>query len=426
MRLKSRFCICSTFCFLLLCAGTAGAQFEQYTPPGGPQQRPETREERLKLELSRARYHLGPVKIAPSAGVRDVAYVRNLFGSGGDVTSDLTATAFAGARAYLHTGRKMTWIATVLPQYVWWAKRSEARRLNTTYGLEGVGLFNRAFLGVSAAREENQRFVTPEIPQLFALRNDQVEATAEVALSRALYAFGTVRENAQKSLTKDLGLPEQDPSLLDRKQLVIREGVRWRPKTGLTFGIGAEQSRVDFDRRAADSSNSGTAPVLEVVVDGNKIFFGLDAATRSLSARNGSRFVSFDGVTGSASASYRPSRNLEVWTYGSRNLVYSLSNQYPYLEDQRFGLALRMGAGDRLLSRLYAETGKDNYTSAAPDTADRSDDVLSYGGALVFIVKDQVNINFQFQRSRFDSNIHANNRSFTSGGVTVTLGSKIF
>jgi hypothetical protein len=428
MRLKSRFRICSTFCFLLLCAGTAGAQFEQYTPPGGPQQRPQSREDRLKQEIAEARYHLGPVKIAPSAGIRDVAYVRNLFGEGSDTTtSDWTATGFAGARAFLRTGRKMTWIGTVLPQYVWWAHRSEARRLNTTYGLEGVGLFNRLFLGVAASREENQRFITPELPQLFSFRSDVLEATAEVRLSGAISTFVNVRENGQKSLVKDSSGPEERiVSQLDRTEQVARAGVRWRPRPRLTFGVGAEQSRVDFDRGAADSSNEGTAPFLEVLADGNKIFFGLDAAARSLTARNGSRFVPFDGVTGAVSASYRPYRSLELWVYGNRGLIYSFQAAYPYLDDRRIGTAVRVGAGERLSMRFYVEAGTDDYTPLVPGTPDRSDDVRSYGGQMRLLLTDQITLNLQVTRSRFDSNLPINNRSFSSGGVSVTLGSQIF
>jgi hypothetical protein len=475
MGLKSRFRICSTSAFLVLCAGAAEAQFEQYTPPGGPQERPETREDRLKREITAAHYHLGPVKIAPQAGIRDVSYVRNLFGSGNDASSDVTATAFAGAHAYLHTGRKVTWIAHALPQYVWWSRRADARRLNLTYGLEEVGLFNRLFLGIAANREESQRFITPEVPQLFSFRTDVLQANAEVKLTGSIYAFTAVRRTGQKNLVKQTVVPlGLDLSLLDRTELVTREGIRWRPAPGWTLGLGAEQSRTDFDRKAGDSSNSGTAPVLEMVLDRTElvtregirwrpapgwtlglgaeqsrtdfdhkasdssssgtapvlemvldrhfVFLQVDAAARSLKARNGSRFASFDGLTGSVGASYRPQRNLEFWAYGNRSLMYSLSTQYPYLEDRRIGVALRMGAGDRMSSRLFVETGTNDYTAFSADTPRRSDDVRSYGALMRFAATDQLNMVFQVTRSKYVSNIAANSRSYTAGGVTVTFG----
>lgn len=423
---KSRFRIVSTLCALVLYAGAAEAQFEQYTPPGGPQQRPTSREERLKLEIAEARYHLGPARIAPQAGIRDVAYVRNLFDTATAVSSDVTATVFAGARAYLHTGPKVTWIANLQPEYVWWSRRSDARRLNASYGIEEVGLFNHLFLGLSAGREETQRFVTPEVPQLFNFRTDVLQANAEVQLTGAVYAFAHVRRTAQENLTKRSVVPlGLDLSLLDRTELVTREGVRWRPSPGWTLGLGAEQSRTDFGHKTGDSSNAGTAPVLEVNVDRHYVSFQVDAAARSLRARNGSRFASFDGLTGSASGSYRPQRNVEFWAYGNRSLIYSLTTQFPYLDDRRAGVAVQVAAGDRLSSRFFVEAGTDDYVAFKADTARRSDKVRSYGAVLRLAASRQVTVLFQATRSQYDSSIAINSRSYTAGGLTVTLGSNL-
>jgi len=425
MGTRSLFRICSTVCCIVLCAGAAEAQFEQYTPPGGPQARPESREARLKQEIAEARYHLGPVRIAPQAGIRDVAYVRNLFGSAA-AESDLTATAFAGARAFLSTGSHVTWIANVQPQYVWWSRRADARRLNTSYGIEEVGLFNRLFLGFAASRDESQRLITPEVPQLFNFRTDVLQANAEVKLTGAIYAFAAVRETAQKNLVKPSVVPlGLDLSRLDRTELVTREGVRWRPSPGWTLGLGAEQSRTDFDHKAGDNSNSGTAPVAEMIIDRHYVSFQLDAAARSLRAQSGSRFVSFDGLTGSASASYRPRRGLEFWIYGNRSLVYSLTTQYPYLDDRRTGVAVWVGAGDVVSSRFFVEAGTDDYIRLSPETAQRSDQVRSYGAVLRLAAVKQVIVAFQAIRSQYVSNLAFNSRSYTSGGVTVTLGSNL-
>src|SRR6185436_16755606 len=87
---------------LFLLAGSAKGQFLLFTPPGGPEGRPETTKERLEREISEAPHHLGPVRIAPLVGFRDVAYVRDLFADGTRTRSDVTATVGAGLRAYLH------------------------------------------------------------------------------------------------------------------------------------------------------------------------------------------------------------------------------------------------------------------------------------------------------------------------------------
>jgi hypothetical protein len=410
---------------LFLSAALVNAQIGQYTPPGGPQEKPESRETQIKREIGAARYHLGPIRLAPDFEVKDVAYVRNLFASGNDAISDLTGTVGAGGRAYLRTGAKMTWIARAMPEYVWWQKRTAARRLNLSYGIEGLGLFNRLFLGVAAGRSEAQKILTPELPQLANARSDAAQVTAEVRLTGTVYTFVTFRQTKDTGLVDEINDPrEKQLSLLDRKEQVARGGLRWRPRSGWTLGLGVERSQTDFDRRALDSSNAGTAPVLEVVIDRHQFFFQVDAAARSLKARQGSSFVSFDRVTGGIGAAYQPRRSLQIWLYGNSNLLYSLSPSYPYLLDRRVGVALSLGVGGRLVSRLFAETGTDDYTGYSGGVPDRSDKVRSYGGSLSFLATRVITINAQVTRSRYFSNLGGNDRSYTAGGVSATFGVK--
>jgi hypothetical protein len=407
----------------LVSAGMANAQFNQYTPPGGPQERPITREERLKLEMEAAKYHLGPIRLSPEAGIKDVAYVRNLVATDDGPPPDVTATVSAGFRSYLHTGSRVVWIGRFLPEYVWWQKRPESRGLNLSYGVEGLGFFNRLFVGVSAQRSEQQGILTPEVPELARSRADLLQATAEERWTGTFSSFATITRNRQKGLVDDLADPRlREIALLDRTEQVVRGGLRWRPRKGFTLGLGAERSQVDFDRRERDSSNSGTAPVLELVVDRHRLFFSAEVAARSLAIREGSRFVPFDGVTGNVALSIRPRRSLEIWTYGSRNLVYSLSPIYPYLDDRRLGLSAALSAGRRLTYRIFAEIGTNAYTSFSPATPDRRDTVRSFGGSLRFQASARITVSAQAARSRFDSNLPGNSRSFTSGGLSVRFG----
>jgi hypothetical protein len=403
----------------------ASAQFNQYTPPGGPSQRPETREAQLKREIAGARYHLGPIRLLPELGIKDVAYVRNLLAGAGGSSADVTATVSTGLSAFLHTGPKITWVARVKPDYVWWRRRDEARRLNLSTGIEGLAFFNRLFVGVAVKREEQQRLLTPEIPELASGRSDQVQANAEVRLGGTLYGFASAGQSEETGLID----PADDPlrrqiTLLDRTERVARAGLRWRPRSGWTIGLGGERSAVDFVRRAADSSNSGNAPVFELLVDRRHFFFQTELAARSLRAREGSRFVPFDGVTGNAALSLSVHPGLEGWIYGSRNLVYSLSPLYPYLDDRRLGVALSARLGERLAPRIFFETGEDRFVPSSPAVFRRSDDLTSFGGALLFRVTDTLLVTTQVTRSRFDSNIPGSDRSYTSGGVTVALGTR--
>lgn len=148
-----------------LTAKSAGAQFLQYTPPGGPEVRPESRQDELKRELAEARYHLGPVRIAPWFSLHDIAYVQSVLTTGGEqLPNDLTATFGAGFRAYLHNGPKAIWTAQVLPEYVFWLHQTDRRQLDGRYQLGYNAYFNHLTVEAKAGREQLQQLVTPEVP----------------------------------------------------------------------------------------------------------------------------------------------------------------------------------------------------------------------------------------------------------------------
>ena len=420
MRLKAASLVIAA---LFVIAGHAKAQFVQYTQPGGPEERPEDRQERVQREMESARYRLGPVRIAPRAGLRNVAYVRNLFDSGGTTTSDLTATLGAGLRAYLRTGPKVVWVAQALPEYVWWRKRSEERRLNQRYGLNAYGFFNHLTLEAVAEREELLQILTPEVPQPANGRRDRVGLTAELKPTGHLSLFATATEGWQKSLAGDAADPRlRALDLLDRQERVGRAGVRWRPRAGYMMGAGVERSEVEFEHPLFDASNAGTAPVVEAVIDRRRLFLQLDAAARSLEARSGSRFVPFDGVTGGLTVAVQPRQHLELMAYTNRNLVYSLSPIYPYLDDRRRGLAVEVGLKEHLSLRVYGELGSNDFVAPSPDVPDRHDNLSSLGGSLRFDLPGSIQVVFQAVRSEFDAEAPGADRTYTSGGVSVTLG----
>lgn len=417
-----RFSVRAYIGILFLLAGSAKGQIFQFTPPGGPDSRPETVQDRLEREISEAPYHLGPVRIAPLIGLRDVAYVRDLFGPEEEQESDVTATAGAGFRAYLRTGRKVTWIAQALPEYVWWNKRTDARRLNLSGGLEGVFLLNRLTVDVAASRVEQQTIVTPEVPELANTALDLVRLDAELELTPLLRPFVAARWGRQEGLVED----RDDASverigLLDRDERLLRAGLHWYPLEGWTVGLAAERTETGFDRAALDSSNEGTAPVLELQIDRPRIFFSADLAYRSLTATEGSRFVDYDGLIGNIALSLVPGSRLEAWIYANRELLYSLSSAYPYLQDQRVGLALGSGLGGRVRARIFVETGDNEYTALLPETPERLEDLTAYGGSLHFGLTDHLSLSFQATRLEIDSNLSGNDRSYTSGGLTLSL-----
>lgn len=431
MRLPLRAFLTGLLC--LSVSGAAWAQFDQYTTPGGPEGRPEDARGRLAREVADARYHLGALRIAPWLGWKDVAYVKSLVGNTGagrPAPADLTATVGAGLRLYLPVSSKITWTAYALPEYVWWRKLTDRRRLDERFGAGFHAFGTRLTVEVTADRDEQQRILTPEVPRLVNSREDHGAATVELGLTHrfGLYASGTA--SRQESL-----LDARDPDLLlfqilDHREQVIRGGVRWRPVTGVVLGAGAERSKTDFlDRRPGepDPSNSGTAPFVEALYDHDRIFAHLDLAARSLTAAQGSDFTRYHRVTGQASVAYKTGAGPELFLYGHRNLVYSIDPLFPYLEEQRLGLSLHVRLGHRARGSVYGEAGTDGFAAsrlAPAGTADRRDDVTSFGGTLSVDLGRTASLTLTGVRSRFRSNLPGDDRTFTSLGVTVALVGK--
>lgn len=415
-------------------AGEAGAQFLQYTPPGGPEERPEDRREDMERQVTEAEHHLGRVRIAPWASLYDASYVRNLFSSTGEQTpNDFTVTVGAGFRAYLRNGPKAVWRAQVLPEYVWWSRQTERRQLNGRYTLGFHGFFNRLTLEVQGGREQRQRVVTPEVPVPVSARDDRGEILAEVEVSHALFAFTTMSINRQENL-----VDEADDSLvggisrLDREDRIARVGLRWQPREHWSVALGAERTESSFDRGLFDRSNRGTAPIAEARFEGRRLAFSLDLAARSLEARRDSAFVPFDGVTGGAIVTLGREGRLNSSLYTSRNLLYSLSPSYAYLQDERVGLAFGMGIRQRTHVRVFAETGGNSYTpyptlpGGGAGAPRREEDVTSYGVLTSLRLSRRASIGLQAIRLEADSNLPGGDRSYTTVGTTINVSDTTF
>jgi hypothetical protein len=422
MRLLTRFV---SGALLFLVAMSAGAQFAQYTAPGGPAGRPADRKGELAKATANARLRVGPLRVAPEISLKDVQYVKNLLGSGLSSTpSDFTATVSGGFRAYLPTGPDVTWTGFALPEYVWWQKQTESRRLNGLYGAGFDGFWNRLTVQAKAVSAAQQQVLTAEVPRLTSARTDRFEASADLRLTGAISAFvsgSLVRQRA-------LGDPAKDPVVallaeVDRDERVERAELRWRPGTWLV-GVGAEHSDVSFaDHRpgAVDRSNSGTAPVLELSRQHGRLYFDIDLAQRSLTAKQGAEFVKFDKTTGHATVSYEITRTVELFGYANRNLVYSVLPGYSYFDDLRHGASLHVQLGRRTRASVFGETGTLGYTTFVPGTARRTDDLTAYGGGLSWNFLRGAVFGLQGSRTRFTSNLPGAGRTLTVLGFTVTL-----
>jgi hypothetical protein len=407
---------------LLLMAGSAEAQF-QYTPPGGPEEKPASRKQELDREVTTARYQLGAVRVAPWASLHDVGYVRSLLTSGRQIPADITATVGAGVRAYLRNGTKVTWTAAILPEYVWWHKQTDRRQLDGQYELGFHGFFNRLTVEAMAGRRQQLQIVTPELPVLANARQDGADISTELTLTPALFTFASGAVSDQSVLVDAVGDPRLSSlHLLDRRERVARGGLRWQPLRYLWVALGIESSQVDSARAALPRSNGGTSPLLLFRYRGPILDFEGEVASRSLSARQGSDFVPYHKPTGSGSLQVGSRRSFSASLYGSRNLIYALSAGNAYLQDDRLGLSLQGAFGSRASARLFGETGTDDYTAFAAGTPHRRDDVSSLGGNFSFNLGHDLVLGFQALRTRIVPNLSGISTTYTSAGMTISLG----
>ncbi|MES1241618.1 MAG: hypothetical protein ABUT39_08355 [Acidobacteriota bacterium] len=411
----------------LLAAAPAGAQFSQYTAPGTLLDRGTSKKEQLEKAAENARFRLGPFRVAPWVAIRDAAYVSDVFaGSFGDEgteapdeEADFTITAGAGVQGYLPIGPKAFFTVDVLPQYVYWQKQEERRRLNGYYGAGVFGFFNRLNLQATAKRAEEQAIVTPEFEQRIHTRQDLLDGVAELRVGRAVYLFASASSLTFEPLVEDLG---DDPRLppfgdLDREERVLRGGVEYRPDDRYRVAVGVERSEADFTGTARNRSNSGTSPLLEASYESDRLRFLATVARRSLEPEAGSEFAPFDETTGQLRLTLIPRWRLSYSVYASRDLTYSLEQGYSHFTVDRLGGSIGAKIGRSSSVEVFFESGVHDYAASsavsAPAVPVREDDFQAYGTALRLQLSDRLRLNVGVHRTELDSGVAGFDRSLT-------------
>ncbi len=412
----------------LLMARSATAQFAQYTAPGSLGERGESLEGHLKQAVEEARWSLGPLRLDPWVTVKDLAFIDNVFAdTSGEEVSDITATGGIGLRGYLRTGPKVIWAVHALPEYVYWQDQTERRRWNGRYGGGLFAYFNRLKVEATVQQTQVQDVVTAEFEQQITSDRLRLQLSTEVKLSGAISIYADAYDLDTKNLTQELAdsrIPELQR--LDREERVINAGVRWRPRRRIAFSLGFETSDVEFTDPEFSRANSGTAPFFGVEYDREALFVRASVALRSLRAENTANFPDFDDPTGNLLVEFNPSDRLGVQLYGQSGLVYSLSNQYAYFTDQRFGGGVRLNVGHRLSLRAYAEAGTLDYQRLSPTALERQDDLTTVGASIEFDLLRSLHLAIGLYRTDYDSNLDLFDRTVTVLRSTLGFGSGSF
>jgi hypothetical protein len=397
----------------------AGAQFEQYTPAGGPEPIVTDPKEELEQAVADARWRLGGLRVDPWFGVRNVGYVDQ--GIGDD---QLTGSAGVGLRAYLPNGPKVIWAAHVLPEYTWYEDSSDRSRVNGRYGVGFFGFFNRLTVQAQATLQEQLDVVSAAIQQRVNSRDESLNLVAELRLAASVNLFGSYSSSTVAYLLEED--ERLDPTiapfdLLDREEQVARAGVRYRTRNDWLIGLGVEESDTQFDDPLLDRSNSGTSPYLELSIPTRSLLVSLDLVQRDLEPDPGSTFVPYDDLTGSLALTFGSRRSrLSPTLYARRELVYTLDAS-SYLVDERFGVRTGFPIGRRLALRLFAETGTHDYALAGFGPA-RSDDVTAFGADIDVPLGRQARFNVGYSTEDFESSPPGFDRTVDIVRAGVTFG----
>lgn len=398
------------------------AQSSQYTGPGQLAEAPEDRQELLEEDMEQARWQLGPVRLQPFLGIRDMGFEDATAATGASGDGDFTATAAAGLTAYLPTGPKVTWEAHAVPEYVYWAKESDRSRINGRYGASVYGFFNRLTLETRAGRQDQQGIATPEYERRATTRRDELEVLGEVRFGR-LVLFAEGREEELRYLVDDLDDPlGQRLDALDRDESAGRTGVRYRPRDSIAVGAGVEVTDTTFQGQgAADRSSSGTSPFVELELSGNRIYSLLELTFESLDPDDDSVFVPYEEETGRVLVSLFPERRLVPQLYTGRALSYSVEPDYAYFTDERWGTGVAYTPRPRISITGFVESGTLDYQVIGPGVPPRQDDLLAFGVEAQWEVGRLV-VELGFSSTDYDSTLPGFDRKVTAFETGIRLG----
>ncbi|MFN7986170.1 MAG: outer membrane beta-barrel protein [Thermoanaerobaculia bacterium] len=374
-----------------------------------PFQRTLTTREEVEQESETARFRLGPVKVMPVLGLRDVGYNDNVTGSPTNPVSDWTATIAGGAKVLVPFGEKWAVRGAVVPEYTWYLDSEDLRSWGGTYTGSLVALFNRLTLEAGGGYQKKSEIVSSEAVVARPRRTTEGKAELEVdVLPRFAVLAGY---DAAKTRYDDAALViggAPTAANLDRDETLWKAGVLYRLREWFSLGaqvLGGTQRFVTAPQ-ARDNDQKGWAATARY--DQERFYVSGSVGQRKSEARYaGSLYEPFDTTTYSYFVSWFVAHPVELQVGGSRGPVPSVSIAENYYLETRNFAALNVTLGQRFVLRGYGSLGTNAYSGAigaTPGTPKRNDDVTDYGvGASIYVAR-AVSLTPMLSRYRTDSN----------------------
>ena len=396
----------------LLSSLSVSAQSSQYTAPGGASAAAPPTAESIEAQMEAARWHLGPLRLAPWLGLRGLTWEQNVFVENQGETSDLTGSVGAGLTAYLPTGAKVFWIVQAMPEYIWWLDLSERNELVGRYGGGVVADLNRLRLAANWHRTEQQQVVTIESPQQVVAERQGVTASGELSLGASLvFAAGFSDEETTNRLPGD-AVGRLDFSRADRSEQTVTRGAalpalrRPRPRRrrrGDGHRVPVRRPRPVVHRHL---------PLRLPPSRGQPPRAG--RAHRAAQPRSEGRLGPAAGGRDRRPGAPRDHPGLALPLRRLRqpfSITYALDTAYSHLIDQRLGIDVGAPFGERLAMRAFFESGSADFESlgAAPP---RSDDISAYGAEATYELGEWLSYRAGLHQVTIDSNLPGLDRDY--------------
>ncbi len=408
----------------LIAASAAWAQFPQYINPGSLALTQPDEKATIEKAMGDALWRLGDVRVQPILGVRNIGYVSNISGKPGQRVDDYTATGVIGVKAYLPIGKKVILAGHALPEYAWWDQTTPLRTWQYRYGAGLFGYFNRLTMTAKFDAEDQQSYVSNELDSPANITHDRGQIDFGVRVSGPISVF--FGGSQDKSSYDDNGLGEFFPAPVDnlnRRETVLRGGVRYKRENGFEVGLGYERDKTDFTRSARDHSSSGGGPVLTIHHTGNRWSADVDASYRTLEEQDNAQFRRFKSISGNGRLGLKTGGRTEVDVYGSKGLFYTLQAGTDYADEQRVGISGQILLGWRTDLRAYYEVGEANYRSSfALLDERRKDDFTTSGIEAQFKLGESATVRLGYSHTKFDSNLDAFDRTLNNIQFSLNFG----
>lgn len=392
--------VLTTVALALALAGPAQAQFTQYFAPGSLGETEDPLRKQIEQAMERARWRLGPIRLEPWIGIRNIGYVDNVYGTSSSPTSDFTVSAGAGLRAYLPVGSKIVLFARALPEYVWWKDLDNRRAWTGRYSAGGYVFFNRLTLEGYANRVEQQSYINAELETPITNRLDSAQVSLELRLLRRLSFVVSGSRSELRIDTEDLdqGLAYWYEAL-ERDEDVLRVGLRYTFSENFVITMGGQRSEADFTQPIYDRSNVGDGLYTTVSFTGKRFSLSLNGARYTVEPKRGSQFTTFESTAGQASLGYKLTDRVSWQLYGGRSLVYSITGTTGYYTDTRAGTGLSASVGRRISTRVHYEEGTFEYPGGGSGSLDR--DYTGWGASVSTRVFRGASLGVSWLRSEY-------------------------